>query len=72
VGGVPDVVRSGEGLLVPTESPAALAEAIGHVRADPAGAESRAAAAEAALGTRFSPERWLERYDAIYHALTGA
>jgi glycosyltransferase involved in cell wall biosynthesis len=72
VGGVPDVVRSGEGLLVPPESPAALAEAIGHVRADPAGAESRAAAAEAALGTRFSPERWLERYDAIYHALTGA
>jgi glycosyltransferase involved in cell wall biosynthesis len=72
VGGVPDVIGSGEALLVLAEAPAALAQALGRVHDDPAAARSRADLAEARLHTHFGLEPWLERYDAVYDALTSA
>lgn len=65
-GGVPDVVGAAEAVLVPSENPAALAEALGEVRADPAGAEARAQAARERLRTAFAREPWLQRYEAVY------
>jgi glycosyltransferase involved in cell wall biosynthesis len=71
VGGVPDVVSSGEALLVPPGDPAALAGAIAAVRRDPGGAATRAEAARARLATTFAPAPWLEAYAALYASLAG-
>jgi glycosyltransferase involved in cell wall biosynthesis len=66
VGGVPDVISSEEGLLVPAEDPAALARALDVVLADRMGASARAEAARRRLETEFSVFRWVEAYDAVY------
>jgi glycosyltransferase involved in cell wall biosynthesis len=74
VGGVPDVIGPGEGLLVPPERPTALAQAIRNVQAHPAAAKQRAEAARVRLALEFGPERWLARYEEIYRDVrrTGA
>jgi glycosyltransferase involved in cell wall biosynthesis len=74
VGGVPDVIGPGEGLLVPPERPTALAQAIRNVQAHPAAAKQRAEAARVRLAVEFGPERWLARYEEIYRDVrrTGA
>jgi glycosyltransferase involved in cell wall biosynthesis len=69
VGGVPDVVSTGEALLVPSESPACLAEAIRSIRSEPAEARLRAAEAAARLRREFSAAPWLQRYENIYRSL---
>jgi glycosyltransferase involved in cell wall biosynthesis len=69
VGGVPDVVSTGEALLVPPEDPAALARAIRIVYDDPAAAATRARAARARLNAEFAFEPWIDRYDTIYRSL---
>lgn len=66
VGGVPDVVSPAEGLLVPPEDPARLAEAIRAVARDPAAAAERARAAGERLRSAFGAAPWLDRYEAIY------
>jgi glycosyltransferase involved in cell wall biosynthesis len=66
VGGVPDVVTEGEALIVPPESPAALAAALAEVHRDRAGAASRARRARERLAERYALAPWLDRYDAIY------
>jgi glycosyltransferase involved in cell wall biosynthesis len=69
VGGVPDVIGPDEGLLVPPERPAALAQAIRASHADLGAAQRRAAAAQARLAAEFGPERWLGCYEQVYRAV---
>ena len=69
VGGVPDVVSAAEAILVPTEDPRAIADAIRDVLRDPASARERAGAARRRLEREFTARPWLERYEALYRAL---
>ncbi|HYK81711.1 MAG TPA: glycosyltransferase [Gemmatimonadales bacterium] len=69
VGGVPDVVSTQEALLVPADDPAALADAVRRVHAEPAAAAARARRARARLTQEFALAPWLERYEAIYRSL---
>ena len=66
VGGVPDIVSAEEALLIPPESPAALAGAIRAGYADPAVAAARARAARRRLDRDYGVAGWVERYDATY------
>ncbi len=66
VGGVPDVVSENEATLVPSENPAALADAIASVFADPEAAAARARRATERLATAFGAEAWLDRHEEIY------
>lgn len=66
VGGVPDVVRGEEALLVTPDDPAALAGALREVRNDPEAARRRAARARRRLRSEFALEPWLECYEKIY------
>lgn len=66
VGGVPDVVSENEATLVPSENPAALADAIASVFADPEAAAARARRATERLATAFGAESWLDRHEEIY------
>jgi glycosyltransferase involved in cell wall biosynthesis len=66
VGGIPDVVTDREALLVPSERPEALANAIRSVFTDPEGAAARARAAKAVLAARFGTDPWLDAYEALY------
>lgn len=67
VGGIPDVVGPAEAMLIPSEQPAALAEAIATARADAAAATRRAEAALTRLG-EFDETRARERYDQVYES----
>src|SRR6185503_12352919 len=68
-GGVPEAVRSGiEGLLVPTQSPAALARAIERLRVDPA-LRSRLARAARARAAAFDASVAVTRLETIYEAV---
>lgn len=69
VGGVPDVVTAREALLVPSEDPMALADAIGAVLADPKHAAERAAAAAERLRQVYSAAAWIDRYDELYDSV---
>lgn len=66
VGGIPDVVSGAEASLVPSEDPAALAQAMTGVTRDPGAAARRAAAAERVLAERFAAGPWLEAYEQVY------
>lgn len=66
VGGVPDVVGDAEAVLVPTERPDALADAILRARSDPDGAERRAKSARRRLSDRFGEGPWLDAYERLY------
>jgi glycosyltransferase involved in cell wall biosynthesis len=68
VGGVPAVVTSREALLVPPESPEALAAALRDVYEDTAGARSRARGAAARVAEHFGLDPWLDAYERIYLA----
>jgi glycosyltransferase involved in cell wall biosynthesis len=71
VGGVPDVLTEAEAVLVPSDDPRRLSEAIDFVRAQPEPARMRAAAARRRLETVFASEPWLARYETVYAAATG-
>lgn len=70
VGGVPDLVDHGQtGYLVPAGDPAALAEGLRAVLADPAGAARRAAAARPAVLARHGVGTLVARVEALYTTL---
>jgi glycosyltransferase involved in cell wall biosynthesis len=71
VGGVPDVVTEREALLVPSESPDALARAIASVLDQPDAARERATAARQRLQIRFALQPWLDRHETMYREVSG-
>jgi len=66
VGGVPDVVSPAEALLVPSDQPAALAQAVRMVLTDSRAAQQRAEAARRRLHAEFAVAPWLARHSALY------
>ena len=66
VGGVPDVVGSEHGWLVPSEDPAALARALAEVRSERGVAARRAEVAWLRLAEQFGLDPWLDAYERIY------
>jgi glycosyltransferase involved in cell wall biosynthesis len=66
VGGVPDVVTDAEAILVPSESPEAIAEALAAIRSDPAAARRRCEAALERLTTVFGAGEWVRSIERIY------
>jgi glycosyltransferase involved in cell wall biosynthesis len=69
VGGVPDVLRSEEGLLVPPEDPAALARGIASVLRDPVRARERAERARERVEGEYAPGPWIERHRMLYQQI---
>jgi glycosyltransferase involved in cell wall biosynthesis len=70
VGGVPEIVDSGRtGLLVPPGDPAALAEGILQMLADPERASEMARAGAADVRQRFSVRRMCGEYESLYAQL---
>jgi glycosyltransferase involved in cell wall biosynthesis len=69
VGGVPDVITSEHALLVPTEQPGAIAEALAELRRDPSAATDRSGLAHKRLLQAFSPKAWLEAVDEVYRTV---
>jgi glycosyltransferase involved in cell wall biosynthesis len=69
VGGVPAVVSGAEAILVPSERPELLAEAIGRVLADAASATSRVEAAYRRLVEEFATPGWLAAHVALYESV---
>ena len=72
VGGIPDVLGVGGGLLVEPGDPPGLAKAIADTLADRPRAMERAGAASARLEAEYSPDRWLDRYEELYYSLKKA
>lgn len=69
VGGVPDLLDAMTGLLVPSEDPLALAEAVLQVRAGPKEARARAEEARRRLHREFAVEPWLSAYERVYESI---
>ncbi len=71
VGGNPEAVRDGEtGLLVPPRQPAALAEALVRLLADPSRRDAMGVAGRRRAEEQFSMERMVEEMERLYDALT--
>jgi glycosyltransferase involved in cell wall biosynthesis len=68
VGGVPDVLQEGAGLLVPPGDSEALARALGRVLRDAGQADEVRKAGQRRLESAYTPDTWVERYGAVYHA----
>ena len=72
VGGIPEVVVDGTtGLLVPTHTPARMADAIITLLTDPARREAMGNAARAHVETCFTVERMVARTIEIYGQVAG-
>jgi glycosyltransferase involved in cell wall biosynthesis len=72
VGGVPDVVSAKEAVLVESETPPALADALRRVHDDRAAAATRAASATKRLETDFAIAPWVDAYEKIYERAISA
>jgi glycosyltransferase involved in cell wall biosynthesis len=66
VGGVPDVLTESDAWLVPSDDPAALANAIELAKAQPEERDRRARSARERLEQRFGLAPWLARYERLY------
>lgn len=72
VGGVPDVVTPDEAILVSSERPAMIAQALGEIRRDPSSARQRAERARDRVATRFGLDAWLRAVQATYDSVASA
>jgi glycosyltransferase involved in cell wall biosynthesis len=73
VSGIPEVIRDLEtGLSVPQRDPAAIADAIERLRADPELASQLAERANALVRAEFDPERNVDRLIELYRAVAPA
>ena len=72
VGGIPDMIGEGEGLLVPSGDAGAMAAAIRSMLDDPAAAATRGAAAHARLHSTFGADQWLAAHEQLYARLAAA
>jgi glycosyltransferase involved in cell wall biosynthesis len=66
VGGVPHIINDSHAVLVPTEEPRAIAEALAELERDAAGAASRSQRARERLLKSFSLGSWLDAVDDVY------
>jgi glycosyltransferase involved in cell wall biosynthesis len=67
VSGIPEIIRDGvNGRLVPPDDPAALADALMRLAADPRRAESLSAAARLTVRERFDGERFAAELAALF------
>jgi glycosyltransferase involved in cell wall biosynthesis len=66
VGGVPDVVTSEHAILVPSERPVAIAEALAELKRDPAAAKRRSDQARERLLQGFSAQSWVDTIEEVY------
>ena len=66
VGGVPDVLRSGEAMLCPSGDAVAVAQAIGALAADPVVGRSLAEQARLRVASAFGPAAWIHAHAALY------
>ncbi len=72
VGGIPDVVVDGEtGLLVPSENPDALGNAIGELIDDPARRAEMGRAGRRRAVDRFTDDRMVAGFERLYRSLEG-
>jgi glycosyltransferase involved in cell wall biosynthesis len=69
VGGVPAVVSEKEALLIPSEDPVKLAQAVRTTLDASPAAVARSLAAHERLVSVFGVEPWLDRYDRLYAGL---
>lgn len=67
VGGIPDVLKDGTGLLAPASDDAALAEAMISVARDPALAARLGEAGRSTIHARFSVDAVVDRYLDLFH-----
>jgi glycosyltransferase involved in cell wall biosynthesis len=66
VGGVPDIVRSSEAILVPPDQPSMIAQALSELTRDPLPAAGRSMRARERLLNSFSSESWLAAVRSVY------
>jgi glycosyltransferase involved in cell wall biosynthesis len=66
VGGVADVVTAAEALLVPSETPKAIAKALEAIARDPSAAKLRSAHARNRVLNSFDVVPWLSTVDSVY------
>lgn len=69
VGGVPDVLRREDALLVDADDPESLASAIRETMRNPETARARAASARARLAAEYAVAPWVERHTTIYRQI---
>jgi len=69
VGGVPDVVTSEHAILVPSERPVAIAEALAELKRDPAAAKRRSDQARERLLQGFSAQSWVDTIEEVYRTV---
>ncbi len=72
VGGIPDVVSPEEAVLVPSDDPIRLGDAIRAAYDSPSEGRERASRARARLTHEFAEEPWLDSYDRLYQTLLSA
>jgi glycosyltransferase involved in cell wall biosynthesis len=68
VGGVPDVVTPSHAILVPSEAPEMIAQALAAVASEPSAATARSVLARERLLESFGGARWLAAVGAVYDA----
>lgn len=66
VGGIPDLLRPSDAVLVPGNDPPALAAGIAAALSDPASAMARAGLAAERVQSSFSAGAWVDRHRAVY------
>jgi glycosyltransferase involved in cell wall biosynthesis len=73
VGALPETVVNGEtGLLVPEDSPGAVAQALETILGDQTRARAMGELGRRRAAVEFSPERSVTIVEAVYHAITGS